>query len=66
MSLSNPEKVLGRLSDREDIAYLGIGDNSSHVEASSDLSLPSKLENAAPLLGRRDFGAISRAEQQLS
>ena len=51
MSLSNPEKVLGRLSDREDIAYLGIGDNWSQVEASSDLSLPSELENAAPPSG---------------
>jgi hypothetical protein len=49
--LPNPEKVLGRLSAREDIAYLWIGDNWSQVEASSDLSLPSELENAAPPSG---------------
>jgi hypothetical protein len=49
--LTNPEKVLGRLSAREDIAYLWIGDNWSQVEASSDLSLPSELENAAPPSG---------------
>jgi hypothetical protein len=51
VSLPNLEKVLGWLSAREDIAYLWIGDNWSQVEASSDLSLSSELDNAAPPSG---------------